>query len=59
MKINGTIGESHLKNKTEQPAWKEQNADKDMEYQTIKSHWCVLILQYPITDFMDIKIHKI
>jgi len=38
MKINGTIGESHLKNKTEQPAWKEQNADKDMEYQTIKSH---------------------
>jgi len=34
MNFNGAIGESHLKNKTKQPAWRTKMCVKDMEYQT-------------------------
>jgi len=44
--FNGAIGESHLKNKTKEPAWRTKMKIRDMEYQTAVKDFEQIVLEH-------------
>jgi len=54
MNFNGAIGESHLKNKTKQPAWRTKMCVKDMEYQTAVKDYEQIVLQHGYDKVLNI-----
>jgi len=45
MNFNGSTGESHLKSKTKQPAWRTRMSDVDVEYMTAMKDYKNIVLE--------------
>ena len=59
MNFNGSIGESHLKNKTEQPACRTQMHHIDMEYQTALKDYEQIVLGMGEMEVMNDMVEKL
>jgi len=51
--FNGATGESHLKNKTKQPAWRTKMRPIDMEYQTAMKDYEQMVLAQGFMEISD------
>jgi len=55
MDFNGAIGESHLKNKTKQPARRTKMLVKDMEYQAAVKDYEQIVLEHGYNEVLNIQ----